>query len=252
MPIKVSPPLAEVLANKVARDLMERLVGSTPMLSWQAVPADSDIPCCRNGSAFLIGTGAIILGVTAGHVVQGYVGAKRVSREIQATLGGMRFDLEQRVISCGQATDIATFRVYERDLADIRFNVLQEAWPPIAPADGDLVVFAGWPGHERVVSPELVRGGAWIGIGKAQVSASRITIVIDHSEGLLSPIPGVPTPPPNLEVGGISGGPVMRIGVREARIGWRLGGVLIEGAAGLDVVFAQHADVIQSDGTIQE
>ena len=252
MPVQVTPELAAAVTALFARAMPERLVGSTPMLSWQSQARGSAVAVARNGSACLIRTSERILGVTAAHVVDGYIADKQASSRIEATLGGLRFDLEERLIACCRTTDIATFAVKEGDVHAIGFNILEGAWPPIMPAEGDFIVFAGWPGCEREISPDIVTGGAWAGISRAQVSEAIITIDVDHAQGLLSPIPGVPPPPQNYPVGGISGGPLMTILPSARGLDWRLGGVLIQGVPKWDVVRAGRADRIMADGTIRK
>lgn len=252
MPLQVTPVLSAAVTATLVRTMTERLVGSTPMLSWQAQRFETDPPIARNGSASLIRTPERILGITAAHVVDGYIAEKQSCSRIEATLGGLQFDLEERVIACCRTLDIATFAVDERELLRIGFNVLEGAWPPITPMAGDFIVFAGWPGCERHITPDIVTGGAWTGIARAQVSGDIITIDIDHSQGLLSPVPGVPPPPPNYEVGGISGGPLMTILPRDRGFDWRLGGVMIQGTAAWDIVRAVRADAIAADGSIRD
>lgn len=246
-------PGAEKLLNDwISRGLPELLCRSTPILCWRAWPWISVDRIYHGGSAFLIRTPARILGVTARHVVDSYLECKRASSEIEAVLGGLRFELEERLISRGQRVDIATFSVDESELGTIGYLPLEEAWPPSAPAQSSLVVVAGCPGHERVVKGNVVTGGMWTGWGKAGLSPHQITVVIDHSQGMLSPIPGIPPPPQNFEVGGISGGPVMTVTLDPAGVSieWRLGGVLHEGRPEYDQVMAERADIIQDDGRI--
>ena len=242
----------QALLAWICRELPELLRRSTPMLCWHALPWTNHERIWQGGSAFLIRTPARILGVTARHVVEGYINLKRSSRKIEAQLGGLRFDLEERVISQGKKVDIATFCIEESDLRTVGYFPLEGAWPPTAPQPSGLVVFAGWPGHERVITPRLAAGGMWTGFGNAGLSSHQITIVIDHSQGLLSPIPGVPTPPPNFDVGGISGGPVMAISLEFTgmSVDWKLSGVLHEGRPEYDQVMAELADIIQDDGRV--
>jgi len=171
---------------------------------------------------------------------------------LKGHIGGWCCDLEERLIGCCRTTDIATFAVDEDEIGSIGFNVPEGAWPPAMPAEGRFIVFAGWPGCEREILPDGVRGDARTGIARAQVSDGTITIDIDHTHGLLSPVPGVPPPPPDYEVGGISGGPLMTILPRERGFDWRLGGVLVRGVATWDVVRAARADGIKDDGTIRQ
>ncbi len=241
-----------VLFNWVSRTLPERLCGSTPGLCWQAWPRVSPVRIWQGGSAVLIRTPVRILGVTARHVVDSYLKCKRASSEIEAVMGGLRFDLEERIISRGRRVDIATFRVEESDLQTIGYLPLEDAWPPSIPDQRGLVVCAGCPGHERVVVAGSVTWGVWTGWGNAGLSEHQITIVIDHSQGVRSPIPGVPPPPQHFDVGGISGGPVMTVGpvTSGGSIDWKLGGVIHEGRPEHDQIMAERADIIQDDGRV--
>jgi hypothetical protein len=250
IPFQVTPELAATITAALTRTMTERLVGSTPMLSWEAQGSETEPSIARNGSASLIRTPKRVLGVTAAHVVDGYIAHKQSSSRIAATLGGLRFDLEDRIVACCRTLDIATFAIDAREVSQIGFNVLEGAWPPIAPMEGSFIVFAGWPGCERHIGRDIVTGGAWTGIARAQVSGDIITIDIDHTQGLLSPVPGASPPPPNYEVGGISGGPLMTILPRDGGFDWRLGGVMIQGTAAWDVVRAVRADAIAADGSI--
>jgi hypothetical protein len=84
------------------------------------------------------------------------------------------------------------------------------------------------------------------------VSGDVITIDIDHTQGLLSPVPGVPPPPPHYEVGGISGGPLLTILPRDRGFEWRFGGVIVQGLTAWDVVRAVRADAIAADGSSRD
>jgi hypothetical protein len=196
-------------------------------------------------------TPAGILGITAGHVLDGFIAARRARHEIAATLGGLTLDLEERLIARGNSVDIATFRVSEAELSVVGFQPLERAWPPGVPTSNGIVLLAGWPGHERVVGPR-VTGGLYIGWGSAGVSDLQITIRVDHEKGAFSPIPGVPLPLPGFEFGGISGGPVMLIDASDDGLGikWRIAGIISEGKPDYDYIVATRADAIHDDGRI--
>jgi hypothetical protein len=249
MPLQFTPTPA---VQALMRAMTERLFAATPMLSWQSRPTADGPPIARNGSGSLLRTPQRIIGVTAAHVVDGYMQDKPERPRIEATLGGLRFDLEDRIIARSPALDIATFAVDERELPRIGFRVLEGAWPPTMPAEGGLIVFAGWPGSERVIAPDIVTGGVWTGICRAQISAGIIMIDVGHEQGLLPPIPGVPPRPRHYDVGGISGGPLMTILPHDTESGWRFGGVLIEGTPNWDIVRGARADGIAADGNIRD
>ncbi len=240
------------VTRRIVEAMTESLCASTPMLSWHGPRTDGSGVESAGGSAFLVRTPAGILGVTAGHVVDEFVATRIRGADITATVGGLSFDLEEQLIDRGRGVDIATFRVSEDDLPVIGFRPLERAWPPTTPARNGIVLLAGWPGHERIVGAERVTGGIYIGWGSAGVTNLQITIRVDHDQGPISPLPGVPLPPPGFEFGGISGGPVMVIDAEDSgqEIGWRVAGVISEGKPDYDYIVATRADVIQNDGRI--
>lgn len=253
MQFTIDPRVAADVTQSLVEAMTETLCASTPMLSWHGRRTDGCGVISEGGSAFLVRTPAGIICVTAGHVLDGFVAARSFCKDITATLGGFRFDPEERLIARGSTADIATFSVNEDDLPIIGFRPIERAWPPNTPASGGIVLLAGWPGHERVVGTERVTGGIYIGWGSAGVSDLQITIRADRDRGLFSPLSGVPLPPPGFEFGGISGGPVMVIDAEDdgLRIGWRLAGVIAEGKPDYDYIIATRADVIQDDGRIR-
>jgi hypothetical protein len=254
MQFTVDPRVAADVTQRIVEAMTESLCASTPMLSWRGARINDGGVVSTGGSAFLVRTPAGILGVTAGHVMDGFVAARKTCADITATLGGFSFDLGERLIERGGSVDIATFRIEESDIPMIGFRPLERAWPPNTPASRGIVLLAGWPGHERIVSAERVTGGIYIGWGSAGVSDLQITIRVDHDQGPISPLPGVPLPPPGFEFGGISGGPVMVIDAEDSgyKIGWRVAGVISEGKPDYDYIVATRADVIQDDGRITE
>jgi hypothetical protein len=243
----IDPRFAAAVTQNIVIALTDALCASTPMLSWHWLECDGRV-VSSGGSAFLVRTPAGILGITAGHVLDGFIAARRDREDILATLGGLTFDLQERLIERGDSVDIATFRVSEAELSVAGFRPLERAWPPSIPASSGIVLLAGWPGHERVVG-QRVTGGLYIGWGSAGVSDLQLTIRVDHEKGPVSPIPEVPLPPPGFEFGGISGGPVMMIDAEDGGR-WRVAGVISEGKPDYDCIVATRADVIHDDGRI--
>jgi hypothetical protein len=242
----IDPRFGAAVTQSVIIGLTNELCASTPMLSW---PRSDGSIVSSGGSAFLVRTPDGILGITAGHVLDEFIAARHACESIAATLGGLAFDLEERLIERGGSVDIATFRVSEAELSAVGFRPLEKAWPPSIPASNGTVLLAGWPGHERIVG-QRVTGGLYIGWGSAGVSDLQLTIRVDHEKGAFSPFPGVPLPPPGFEFGGISGGPVMLLDAGDDGLGikWRVAGIIKEGK--YDCIVATRADVIHDDGRI--
>src|SRR6266700_777545 len=63
----------------------------------------------RNGSIFFLGIGERLFAVTAAHVLDGYLAAKRKSSSTICRIGNLEFDPESRLISRGTSADVATF-----------------------------------------------------------------------------------------------------------------------------------------------
>jgi hypothetical protein len=227
------------------------LCASMPMLSWHGSRDDNRGMVSAGGSAFLVRTPSRILGVTAGHVVNGFTAARSASKDLKATLGGLSLDLQERLIALSDEVDIATFDVEDADLLKIGFRPLGNAWPPAAPSNGGPVLLAGWPGQERVVGPQQITGGIYVGWGAAGVTDRQITIRVDLDQGAVSPLPRVPLPPQGFDFSGISGGPLMTISAEGTNVIWRLGGVIVEGKPDYNYIVAAHADVIRDDGTLR-
>ena len=165
MQFTIDPGVAAEVTQRVVEAMTKTLCASTPMLSWHGRRTDGCGIISEGGSAFLVRTPAGSIGVTAGHVLDGFIAARSFCKDITATLGGFRFDPEERVIARGSTADIATFSVSEDDLPIIGFSPLERAWRPHTPASGGIVLLAGWPGQERIVGAERVTGGIYIGWG---------------------------------------------------------------------------------------
>jgi hypothetical protein len=249
MPFNIAPHVAAAVRDRLVTSMMDTLRASTPMLSWHWQTATGET-LSEGGSAFLVQTPTRILGITARHVADGFVAAQRKHGVETAILGGLTFNLEDRIIDRGKNVDIATFAVSEAELTTIGFWPLENAWPPVLPARNGIVLLAGWPGHERVVGPR-VTGGAYLVWGLAGVSELQVTIRLEH-EGAFSPIQGVPIPPPGFDFGGISGGPVMLVDSDDNKLAlrFRVAAVIKEGRPDYNYIVATLADVILDDGRI--
>ncbi|MDE1906717.1 MAG: hypothetical protein KGH75_09755 [Rhodospirillales bacterium] len=246
MSFSIDPKMASILAEQITRQFMDLICASTPMLSWLKSGSDRG----EGGSAFLVRTPTGILGITAKHVIDGFLIAQGNCPGLTATLGGFNFDLSERLIARGVNVDIATFRIYQSDLASIGFQPLNSAWPPEIPQSKGIVLVAGWPGQERITG-QKVTGGLYVVWGSAGVSEEQITIKLEHQDAY-SPLDNVPIPDQGFKFGGISGGPVMMIDTDESRknIKWRVAGIIAEGKSEYDYIVATRADVIQDDGKI--
>jgi hypothetical protein len=91
--------------------------------------------------------------------------------------------------------------------------------------------------------------GLFVGIVEAgRVSDDQILWRVDRDRALEHPI--IPQPPPNTELGGVSGGTVIALLERGGVHYWGLAGIVSEASAQLELVVAKRADFIREDGRI--
>lgn len=86
----IAPRFAAAVTQNLVVALTKALCASTPMLSWHWHENDGIVS--SGGSAFLVQTPAGILGITAGHVLDGFMAARRACNDIITTLGGLYFE----------------------------------------------------------------------------------------------------------------------------------------------------------------
>ena len=126
------------------------------------------------------------------------------------------------------------------------------------------MAFVGYPGtHRDIVTvvqsprgPELtLRWAVFPGFGiAASVSERQVTFQFDRSE-TTDPPPGFRHPDPDLDLGGMSGGPLlMKCGTRSGIEYWAPAGVITQGEMRTELngglLFASRLDNLRSDGSV--
>ncbi|MBI4184323.1 MAG: trypsin-like peptidase domain-containing protein [Proteobacteria bacterium] len=224
-----------------------------------------------NGTAFVVDLGRGPFVVTANHVVE---------RAIEGTVAKCGLfpkqfapparplvelaDLRERIISRSAERDIATLRLTSGEVSALRVCVLTSA--PMVPTEGTGgVAFVGYPAVQREIEP-IARGAdgrpeltiSWAifpGFGvAASVSQRQITFQFDRSE-LIDPPPGFRAPDPDLNLGGMSGGPMlMKCETQSGIEYWVPAGVITQGEMRADLngglLFASRLDGLQADGQL--
>ncbi len=238
----------EFVSGDGGRQLLRTVASHVTWLAW-VTPGTGGTRLVRNGSCFVVRTPGSLFAVTAKHVVEGFVEARRTSNRIAAFIGNLELDLAARVIDAGRSVDIATVRLDESELPAIGKPPIS-VWPPVSPVEGQGILVAGYPGGETIATDrENYSFGLYHGIGAARrVSDRQITCLIDPSR--MVDTLGLGLPPANYETGGLSGGPVLTLLRAIDPIVWALGGVISEGNSNLELITAERADVIQADGRV--
>ena len=130
-----------ITADKFHKELLNTMMNSTAAIHWGRGGV-----ILHNGSMFFLDTGKRLLAVTARHVYHGYVEAA-LKAPVHCYIDDLRFDLIQRLVSEGNKTDIATFRIARDELAAI--GKMTIPWPPVEPQVGKSVIFSGVPAFAR-------------------------------------------------------------------------------------------------------
>lgn len=118
--------------------------------------------------------------------------------------------------------------------------------------EGRGIMLCGYPGSERLVTEEpAIDWGLFTALGVARhVTPDQISWKPDPAYHV--PQPGIPALPPNQNLGGISGGPLVALFEKAGGhlTYHRLAGILVQANSDLELVIARRTDSIRPDGTI--
>lgn len=250
-----SPPENHPITEADARAVMavtgkpsrEFIASCCAPLFWWNGPEGTVL---ANGTVTLIQSPRGVIGLTADHVVreclEAFDGGKVCVKIADASV----HDLRARLIC----------RSSELDLASFRFDGLMErlgwpkspltSWPPVPPQEGRGIMIGGYPGLERKV---IGLGNISFGLFTALAVARTVTddqISCLFQREYMVDDGDIPTMPPNTDLGGISGGPLITVCETPSfLVNFRLGGIVSEAHAGLEKVFAKRVDFIKDDGS---
>jgi hypothetical protein len=208
----------------------------------------------RNGSVFFLGIDESLFAITAAHVLDGYLAAKQKSLNTTCRIGNLPFDPEHRLISRGTDIDIAVFDFSYDELRALRKQAIVASsaeWPPPHPFSGQSVIASGFPGSLRFWTGwNAINFGLYIG-GRAVNNASDRSITCPFEREYWIDTTGRGLPARGLDLGGISGGPLLM----PMEIGdvWylQLAGVVSEAPSGsFETIVSVPAHFIGTDGTV--
>lgn len=223
-------------------------------------------PISRNGTVFFLDAGEGVFGVTACHVIHGFIRDRKVGAGplCIATNGDpMQIDWDARRIDEHSAIDIATFRVTPdevRQLGKVPLTGYQKTWPPKPPAKNCGLYYCGYPSAgTNPLSPGALSFGAVRGSGVATSINDRDVVTLFERHYWIAES-GQDIPPENFDYGGISGGLMLTV-IQTARIrSWSLAGTIYEGPstsealgeaiAGFEVLRARRAHFLYPNGTL--
>ena len=250
-----------LLAGDFGRELHKAACAYCHPLFWAVRAENGHWKIKGNGSAFFLDCGKGPFLVTAAHVYEDYVSdLGKENGKVFGSLGSVPFRMEERLLAClGQKTlDIATFAVKKEEVTDSGKNVLvggQKSWPPDPVKEGEGVLFAGFPGNQRIEEEQKLECN--FGLYSALTPVSSVSdrhfgCAFERSEWLDTMGTGLPEE--DFDLGGISGCPVLAL--KESSTGvisWSLVGVGHNAATTLGEIFlAHHARAINPDGTLNK
>jgi hypothetical protein len=225
--------------------MMRTIMNSTSAIYWHCHGG----PVLDSGSAFFVRTGDAIFGVTARHVYEQYL-ASAASEPMVCQVGSLVIPLEERFIAVGTDVDIATFHVPAAEVADLGNTTVP--WPPKVPVEGAGVFVCGLPGFARdMPRAKTVTFKHFVALMCVDsVSDRAISMVRQPDEDMID-VFGRELPPPNMDMGGMSGGPIaVHMNTPMGLTCWFTSAVISEGHQSYDIIHGSRADWINAVGTI--
>jgi hypothetical protein len=248
-----------LLTGNFGKELHKAACAYCHPIFW-ALRGDSGLfKIMANGTAFVFDCGKRPFLVTAAHVYEEYVSdLDKFGERVFGSLGSIPFRMEKRLIGClgSKTLDVATFEITSEEIAESGKNVLvggQKSWPPDPVKEGEGVLFAGFPGTERIEErTELeCNFGLYSAITPvSSVSERHFGCAFERSEWLDTMGHGFPAE--GHDLGGISGCPVLALKESSAGVvSWSLAGVGYNATSALGEIFlVHHARRINPDGTL--
>jgi hypothetical protein len=228
------------------REMMRTIERSTAAIYWHADGG----PVLHNGSMFFVRTEKALFGVTARHVYEEYLECAEAAPTI-FQINDLVVAPKGRLIGTSTEIDIATFHITHSELALL--GNITVPWPPQKPCEGAGVFVCGLPGSARgMPAPRTVTFKHFTALMRVDsVSERAISMVRQPNEEMVD-LYGKELPPPNMDIGGMSGGPIaVRMNTRGGVTCWFLSAVISEGHQAYDIIHGARADWINEDGTIR-
>lgn len=197
----------ELLAGDLGKEYRKILMGCCAPIYWYR--RDIENPrIAHNGTLTIARTPKTLLGITAAHVVKQYAADIETHPYQLQIMNESVDDLMKRMIDVSEKLDIATMALDEDLLKRLGKTPLGE-WPAWPPQEGKGIMIAGYPAGAREQTRDLeVCFGLFTVIGTARTVTQRQMTWLSEPEFQLAGTT-IETPPPQYDLGGISGGPVI-------------------------------------------
>jgi hypothetical protein len=247
----------ELMAGDLGDVYRRILRDSCAPIYWFRLDA-KDFAIAHNATLTIVQTPQRLLGVTAAHVLRQYQSDLKGGPLRLQLMNEVVDDLCERLIDVSDELDIATFALDEGLVKRLGRTPLG-VWPPKSPQEGRGIMIAGYPAVERIESKDFrVNFGLFTVLGVARtVTDKQITWLMEREYQLENA--KIPAPPPEYDLGGVSGGPLISWFESEVFVSHHcLSGIVIEhpdyknnrDMPALERLIAIRADSIAESGKI--
>ena len=242
----------ELMSGDLGRYNYEILASTCSPLYWHLASEGGAGPIRANGTLTYVKSDEHVFGVTAAHVITGYVNdCEKFDCVLQ--LGNAEFTLD--IIDLDDQLDLATLRLSKTTLASVGKKIMPVSLcrPNDLPQEGRGIMMCGFIGEDRRELPNQRVDWGMLGIVgvSRRVTDDQITWAPEHNYHI--PVPGIPQLTPNKNLGGISGGPLIAWFEKpKTNLAYfSLAGVVKEASAELEYVIATRSHFIRPDGRIK-
>lgn len=204
----ISLDMAKALLAEDLGDVYRRILADCCVPIYWFKLGTKDFSISHNGTLTIVQTPKVILGVTAAHVFRGYEADRKSGSVRLQLMNEVVDDLDKCLIDISDELDLATFSLDEALVKRLRRTPLG-VWPPRPPQEGKGIMISGFPAVERIEAKNFeVNFGLFTALGVARtVTEKQITWLLEREFQLANA--RIPAPPPEYELGGISGGPLI-------------------------------------------
>jgi hypothetical protein len=211
-----SLPTAEQERRRGLEDQLSRLAFSYAAGVLLAPP---DAPMVPDASAMFSGSGFVLklergcFLCTAWHVVEHWLKRRADGERVLFQVGEVGLNARERLAWKDDGDDLAFLHLLPEELSRIGVQPYEPSvWPPPQPQVGQYVVIAGYPGvtRERESRRDVVFRSFTARLEVAGVRDRYVLCSLDRD--YWEEIRNADDPPSGLDLGGMSGGPVMLVG----------------------------------------
>lgn len=249
--------------QKKVRDLGEQL-SLVPMtyavpIYFGGPPGSDEFARLNNGSGSLILVGEKQFCITNAHVLDLYRKRRRQEKEITFQVSNIQLDPEDVLLSECSKYDLAVLDFSGWNPQEIGSDgevptqyLKANCWPPDVPKQGDFVMFGGYPGcWRKAIGPAEVRFDTLSSGATEILDANHERIVCQLQVDKCLVHRATPDRDKIEELGGLSGGPVLRESrTKSGLTTFEFVGVIYEYGKEFDCLFIRPASLITENGEI--